>query len=363
MRLYGGKTVRNIINSKISKHTELRNGVIFNIYSTDQYVDVKIQGSDKLIKAYYPFNHYEQPDYIKKGNAVLISHPTGNQGRIEIVGPGLLLPSVAPGSTGTVTVSSGVPTDNIVSGCEIQQKPNDPGMAVMVRTGVLMFDGATYTLDAVSMANSSNWSVGDGGKLGEIAAVIPIDSANSTNFRIDKIQVSSDLDVDYTIGTTFTTGTSASTYIPDTSGQHISLNTILIPPNLTCVTQPYIGMGYTEPTIVNAETSNEQTTGIGVQFYTTIYIRVLDQYTNVIKSTGYFQVDAEITNGGGSLKYGSLTGTTITFAMSGGTTKMQYMFMTTDMVLASTYAEITFNIHAEWQTFTKYEIIFNSSST
>src|SRR5574343_378066 len=101
MRLYGGRITNSKIKRDVAERQELRDAVVYDVDSTNKYCRVKIQGSDKFIRAYYNENFESTPQWLKPGNSVRITHPGGNKGRIEVVGHGILLPTAIPG--GSVT--------------------------------------------------------------------------------------------------------------------------------------------------------------------------------------------------------------------------------------------------------------------
>jgi len=89
MRLYNGRLLKTRVRRQITQAQELRDAIVMDVNPGSHYCRVKIQGSNTLIKAWYPENWESTPVYLKPGNAVRINLPGGNKSRIEIMGHGV----------------------------------------------------------------------------------------------------------------------------------------------------------------------------------------------------------------------------------------------------------------------------------
>ena len=97
MRSYGKQMVRRRVEQMQNTRIESRDAVITAIDFTSRTATVRIQGSDKSVYARWSENFEQAPQFLRVGNAVRISHPEGNQGRIEIIGHGVLIPTTVSG--------------------------------------------------------------------------------------------------------------------------------------------------------------------------------------------------------------------------------------------------------------------------
>ena len=97
MRLYGKRFVKNYVDSRVVRKTEMRDAVLWDIDWSNYVARVKIQGSNQLITAHFPRNWKKQPYWCKEGNAVRIIHRSGVRGYVEIAGEGRAIPSPVQG--------------------------------------------------------------------------------------------------------------------------------------------------------------------------------------------------------------------------------------------------------------------------
>jgi hypothetical protein len=113
MKPLGKRFIAGRIEDRILARTESMDARIMQIDFNNNFVYVKIQGSNKTIKVLWPQNLEQQPSWMRVGNAVRISFTGGNRGRLEIVGHGTYIP------TGGGALQQMVPEDAIMSGLVI----------------------------------------------------------------------------------------------------------------------------------------------------------------------------------------------------------------------------------------------------
>jgi len=362
MRLYGAKQLRNYVDDRHTRHTESRDGICWSVNSTDRYAFVKIQGSDRQILAYYPENWSQTPEWLKRGNAVRISHCSGNQGRIELIGHGILVPTAVPGSTHVSTLSPGVSTGVAITlGCNLLGKPNNPGMSLMVRTGSFRVANSTFVLDAIAMNSSSLYRMGDGGKMNDIAAVKTIDAASTSAFRIDVLQVGTDLAVDVLKGTTFS-GTATASTREAIAGGHVELGFVLVYPNMTAITQGDINHNFSIPESNQIFTSFSKTSIDTLDTSIDISFKVIDQYNNIVSKpgAGYF-CTAKIISGSGSLVSGSTDSTAVEF-YTNSVESLTYRKSTSDLDTIGTIFQFTAHLNYDLES-VNHVMISTSTST
>ncbi|HQG48463.1 MAG TPA: hypothetical protein PK373_05190, partial [Sedimentisphaerales bacterium] len=186
MRLYGGRLFRKEVQRQIADRREMRDAVVYSVNSANRFCMVKIQGSDTQIKAYYPENWESTPQYLKPGNAVRITHPGGNKGRIEVAGHGFLVPTAVPG--GSTTPAPGTPGDSVLTGCSLSA--TDPvSMSVTVAPGTFRIDGITYALSGMLMDRSDIVMDRIDLLMDSVGDSVTFDAASATYFRYDSIVV------------------------------------------------------------------------------------------------------------------------------------------------------------------------------
>jgi hypothetical protein len=295
MRLYGGRLIRKNVRKQVASSRELRNAVVCYVYPDDQYCQVKIQGSDQLITAYYPENWESTPQYLKRGNAVLITTPGGNKGRIEVSGHGFLIPTAIPGGTGAPTVETS--GDCIVSGCEVFA--TDPeGMQTIVGDGTIRINGTNYALAGLIMDRSDVTMDIYNLILDEVGGVLTHDAASSTQFRYDKIEAGTDGVCAIVKGT----GSTGEPTMPSTTSNHVSLGHVLLYPNMTEITNGDIGRKYTAPEPSRIEIIVADDDLAWAETSTTITINMRDQYGNLVSLTGGYEFVIEWESGNGTLQ-------------------------------------------------------------
>ena len=286
------------MNRVVSSRVETRDAVIWEIIPAQNLCRVKIQGSNQLITAHFPLQWEKSPTWLKPGNAVRIIHTGGIRGRIEVSGPGQTVPTPISGSTFPPLATA---PDGVLTGCAVTQIFNNPKMAVQIHTGSYRIGGTTYILDAISMANGDDFVLGDGGSLGDIAGIVPIDAAPSVGrYRYDLISVGVDGVIDYTAGTS-TTGTPAK---PAVGGSHVGLAYLLVGAGDTVILQPAINQDWTplRPCDLLMDIADKDF-GAG-DYETNVTLTVCDQHNHPLApaSSYYLSLDIYSATGAGTFE-------------------------------------------------------------
>lgn len=305
MRLYGGRRIKVSMQRMINGHTEMRDAVVFDVDTTNRYARVKIQGSDTYIKAWYPENWEKTPVYLKPGNAVRISHPGANKGRIEIIGHGFLLPTAAPGGTAAPTLAT--PGDTVLTGCTLS--PSSPaGMSGVVAPGTYRIDGTVYSIATMVMDDATLVMDRSDLIMGMVGGNVTFAAAHATYFRYDAVVAGVDGLPHVVQGDNFSaTGTVPSP--PPAPADHVRLAWVLIYPGMTAVTAADINRLFTTPaavelraTIVDADLDWSDTS-------TAIAVSIRDQYGRVLtRAAGDYAFIITFTHGNGVLTCGSASG-------------------------------------------------------
>jgi hypothetical protein len=311
MRSNSARFIYNNVMRQIVGSQELRDAVIISVQQDDRYCEVKIQGSDKSIKAYYPENWEATPSYLKEGNAVRINMPGGNRSKIEVMGVGMLLPTAVPG--GSVAPTDRTPSDAVLSGCGLKAA-SPAGLAMTVMAGPFRINGSIYTIAPVYMDDTSiqmdraDFLMDDG------SASVTLDVGASGAFRIDAVVVGIDGIPHVVKGT----NASISPEIPTTPADHVQLGTVLVPPDATAIMQHYVGASWSArtPTSMLVEVDGE--TLEWTDNSASISISVRDQYGEVY--SGPWQLSVSLTNGTGFISGGGVSDArSLDYGFSGST--------------------------------------------
>lgn len=206
MRMYGKRFIKQERDKSISYRRETKDGVIWTIDLTNKRVTVKVQGSNTEIAAYFPENTHSPPEWCKLGNPVKIMHTQGIRGRVEVIGHGLVVPYPV---SGNIWPSDPVQENMVLTGLQVLAMPNIPGNKIIVTTGTARIEGTLVTVDAMSLEDGDDYEMGEGGYIGEIAAVLSAGLAVSTGaypdwgYRINSVQLDQSGNITVTSGNQF----------------------------------------------------------------------------------------------------------------------------------------------------------------
>jgi hypothetical protein len=305
MRLYGGRVIRKSMKRQLRDAQELRDAIVIDVNSASKYCRVKIQGSTKLVKAWYPENWESAPQYLKPGNAVRINLPGGNKSRIEVAGHGMLLPTTPTG--GTITVTPGAPADTVITGANIVAS-NPASMSLVILNGTYRIDGITYALSGMMMDDSSIAMDRFDLMIDNVGGSVTLAAASAYSYRYDSIVAGVDGIAHVVKGADFTSTASPIPDPPAAPADHVVLGFVLVPPNATKITQGYVGRYYTAPmgTMLSAVPADPVLSW--GEMSTAITIGLSDQYGNWIANPsggGWKFTIAWKKGDDGSISYGS----------------------------------------------------------
>lgn len=287
MRTYGGRKIRNAVIGVVEERREQRDAVVMSVDSANRWAIVKIQGSNEQIRAWFPLNWGSNPAWLKPGNAVRISTPGGNRGRIELVGHGMLLPTAIPG--GSVTPTPPTLADVILTGMTLAPTIPTATMSVSVAPGTYRIDEVVYSLVGIPMGNAM--PMGSNIGMGGAGAMLTLDAPTSPGsyYRYDIIVAGTDGVAEIVKGSDAT----SDPVMPATPADHVLIGWILIYPNMTAITQTDLNRLYTDPapqTISMSVEVESVATNIlhghsivndHFDDEAVITVRVLDQYGNL----------------------------------------------------------------------------------
>jgi len=297
MRLSGNRLLDKGMSSKVQAHVETRDAILWEVLPAQRMCQVKIQGSNKKIPAWYNENWEVTPKWLKPGNAVRISHTGGLRNRIEIVGHGALVPTPVAGGDAAPAVETA--NDAVLTGCNIIQCPNDPQMAVLIKIGTYRISGSELTLGAIAMADGANFKMSMGGQIGTIAGAVVIDAAPGTGyFRFDLIALGGNGVIDVVKGSNF----SITESVPSLPADHVELGRILLFAGMTEITQADIGRTWSAPLASQVVMTIADDDLAWAELTTTVTVSVLDQFGNAILAGGYgWYITLEIIIGNGTV--------------------------------------------------------------
>ncbi len=207
MRLYGGKTIRNIVDSRIRATNETRDAILWDIDPISQVCRVKIQGSPHLITAHFPRNWKVTPYWLKRGNAVSVRHRNGTRGYVEVIGEGRAIPSPVGGPP----MPHPQPIANgWITGGELSAT-TPPSMYLTVTSGTYRISGVVYAFspgnlqtDSITMDIDPIMVLGSGQimYMDTLTYNLEMDAAPAAGyFRYDMFCVGTDGEVHYLKGT------------------------------------------------------------------------------------------------------------------------------------------------------------------
>ncbi len=243
MKLYGKRFFRNELDARISDRKESRDAICWDVDPANRYCRVRVAGSTALVRAWYPVNFFTTPNWLKPGVAVRVAHVGGNKSRIEVVGPGLVLPAPT-----LPTIATG--PDSVLSGMYL----TPAGMSLQISAGTFRVSGVTYTFAPTGTAmDAPNWHMGDGGDMSGSYYMAGIDSiAAGSFFRYDAFVIGADGVIDYLKGTTYEwtgiTGDTTGPVKPDVPAGHALIRDyVLVHSGMTAIEAHDVGAKWTAP--------------------------------------------------------------------------------------------------------------------
>lgn len=314
MKLYGGRLINRQVRRQIADSRELRDAIVWDVTPASHYCRVKIQGSDTLVKAWYPENWEATPQYLKAGNAVRITHPGGNKGRIEVAGHGFLIPTAVPGGTGTPPATTA--GDTVLTGLTISA--DGTSMSAMVATGTYRIGGVIYVLGAVEMDRTDIEMDRPDIAMDGVADMVSFDAASSTLFRIDLIVVGTDGDAHVVKGT----NAASNPVAPTMPADHVLAGFVLLYPGMTVVSQADVNRSYTAPAPVELRIVTEDNDLAWGDLSTYFTISVRDQYGRILY--GSYFVTVTFNCGNGTLSHSGDSSTTALVVAFSGTVNVTY---------------------------------------
>lgn len=245
MRYYSGRVAQQGLNRRFRQHSESRDGIVWDVDTTNLLVRCKIQGSDEYVLCHYPRNATTLPTWCKRGNAVRIAHLGGMRGFLEVVSHGRAIPSPVTGSQ--LPTPTDLP-DIIISGGAVTPYS---GMTVEIAATSYRIDDVTYALvlEGIPMADPPIMIMGDATVMGAAGSYLTFDAAPvAPNARYDLIVAGTDGLAHIVKGTA-----SAAPVMPSVPADHIEIAHVLILGGTTEILAWHIGAEF-EPRLLNAIT-------------------------------------------------------------------------------------------------------------
>jgi len=338
-RLYGKKVGIGVIDRRVRKRVEERDAVVWSVDSANNIVNVKIQGSDTLLKSHYHQVLTAAPSYLKPGAAVTIRHRRGNKGYVEVIGTGRAIPTPIGAGSSLPSVDL---TDVVLSGMEVLA--TDPTtMTVRVNPGTYRYNNGLYiwsetnnffyTMDDPAPLLMGSDAVTMGGQY--YVVTIPAAPATPKYGRYDILVVGPhDNEIDVISGTAVNFSTTVPT-MPTVPSGHVLVDWVLVFYGDTVVTDDMIGKSYSSPIYssvdisisgswVTVDDELEWNPTPPPQPYCDIVITVYDQYGTVWNFAG---MRGKLTNMGAfGQVYGSYTGWRSDYAESYVSTTGSFKF-------------------------------------
>lgn len=297
--MYGGRYLRRDVEQQIRYKNPIRNAVFFG-WSDDGTgrAQVKIQGSNKIIWAWCTEFSRKEMGTLKPGDAVQITHPLGNVGRIEVISRGLIIPT-CNGLTLKPSDPSGA--DAMLTGMKLMVTPNEATMRIIVRMGTYRLNGVLYSTAGQAMDNSLTWEMGEGGTFGDVAAVFDLTSnvPSAGNFRYVGFEVGSDGVIHKVVASQAT----ADPPVPVAQASHLLLpQAVLLYGGMGTLSQSDVARPYEEPYPASLYiTCNKEEMHWMVDLSAVFSVQVKNQY-------GWVMAGSDIDSGGAYVTMKFLTG-------------------------------------------------------
>jgi hypothetical protein len=305
MRLYNGKTIKNLISRQVAMQAETRDAVLWDIDTENQICRVKIQGSTQLITAHFPRNWQKTPYWLKCGNAVSVRHRSGVRGYVEVVGEGRAIPSPIEGGGNALPETSSLP-DMVLTG--MQLFATDPAtMYLLATSGTYRISGTVYVFDP------SSYSIGDVVMDAEpvmvmesgtvmlmdtVVYTIELDPAPAAGyFRYDLLCVGADGELDYIPGT----AAASDPQKPALPAGHVMVGKyVLVMGGATSIGNTDIGKLWTERKVVDIALTYDDThewSESDPETTRTIKMEMIDQYGAGVRSAYTLQIEKYLGSG------------------------------------------------------------------
>lgn len=300
--IFSKRIIRHRIEREAAQHVESRDAILWEIIPSQRICRIKIQGSDTLLQARYPENTHQTPYWLKIGSAVRVQHLGGQPNSVEVIGPGLNVPTPVPGGSGEPPLAAGENT--VISGCQLYAVG---GMGVRITAGTYRINDVVYSLSSAGLVMTAGSTIimttGSPFAMGGSAGAFTVSTAHATMFRIDAFFVGVDGVIDYVVGTPSATNPQ----IPDIPSTHIMLGWVLVPPGATEITQGLIDYPFVEPVVSQLSAVATLETLTWTDGSTDVVVSVLDQYGRGITGTNWV-INASINSGTGTIQATGSTG-------------------------------------------------------
>lgn len=336
-RLYNKKIAAQAIDHRLRRRIEERDAIVWTVDTSNNIVNVKIQGSDTLVVAHYHQVLTSVPRYLKPGAAVTIRHRRGNKGYVEVVGTGRAIPTPVGAGSGLPAVGL---TDTVLSGMEVLA--TDPlSLTVRVNPGTYRMDNTIYVWSETNnffytMNDPAELIMGtDAVNMGGQYYVVTIPAAPSTPQygRYDILVVGPhDDQIDVVSGTEVNLSTTEPT-MPSVPADHVLVDWIFIMYGDTTVDSSMIGKQYSAPgpeeitvTLTGADITVDQEFDWNAVDDTPqcgINISVKDQYGGTY---GFGGLRGRLTLNGPGQVYGGYTGWRSDYAESSHGSSVSFMY-------------------------------------
>lgn len=267
VRLYGKRFFAQRMEGRIEGRKESRDAVCWSVNADQRYAIVHVPGSAANVRAWFPQGVDQVPVWLKVGAPVRVAHVGGEKSRIELAGPGLVLPAPVSGSM-IPTIAAGA--DSVLTGMRMTATTT-PSMSVMIESGTYRIGTQIYSYSPGGALLGDGMLLGSGVPMGGGASVHAVDpiAGNPTEgqwFRYDAFVIGADRAVDYVKGAEWAyTGTPSSGVGPTNPGipaGHAQIGAyILVYTGQTVIANADINRQYenpqpTEIRVVYAEGSN-----------------------------------------------------------------------------------------------------------
>ena len=274
MKLFGGKFIKTGVARQIYGAKESRDAIVISINTSTRSTIVRIQGTDEDIYAPWPEGIFQAPPWLRVGSCVRVHHPKGNATKIQMEGPGSMIPT--PVGAGSVLPTQPATANVVIVGGAVTV---DTGMDLDIASGAYRISNASYSLTAGSVTLSA--------------------APSSPNFRIDMLSVGVDDVIDVTAGTPHATAPVAPTLAAD----HALIKYIMVPYGTTQLDQA-LHVGKTAaPALFALEFAMSDVEMLWADTTSTGTISLTDQYEKPIPGNYGFTV--EVSRGNGSIEHDS----------------------------------------------------------